>query len=125
MSTRMSSTREKRRALGARAEGLVCDHLIARGFEIVGRNVRVGAKEIDIVARRGDLVVFCEVRARSSSDFGSPLETIGPRKIRNVREAALGFLIERKWRGFALRFDAAAVVFDVPEGTLDYIEGAF
>lgn len=121
----MSSTRRARRELGARAERLVCDHLMARGFEIVGRNVRVGAKELDIIARRGDLVVFCEVRARSSAEFGSPLATIGAAKIRNVRYAARGFLHERGWRGLAVRLDAAAVVFDVPEGRLDYIEGAF
>lgn len=121
----MSSTRRARKELGARAETLVCDHLLARGFRIVGRNVRVGPKEIDIIARRGDLVVFCEVRARSNDDFGSPLGTIGPTKVRNVREAAQAFLRDRRWRGVAVRFDAAAVVFDVPEGRLDYVEGAF
>ncbi len=121
----MRSTRRERRQLGARAETLVCDHLSARGYQIVGRNVRVGPKEIDIIARRGELVIFCEVRARSNADFGSPLASIGPSKIHNIREAARGFLLDRRWRGVAIRFDAAAVVFDVPDGRLDYVEGAF
>jgi putative endonuclease len=121
----MRAQRDRRKALGARAEDRVCEHLVARGFRILERNVRVGPKEIDIVARRGDLLVFCEVRARASAAFVSPLETIGPTKIRNIRDAARRYLAEREIRGLAIRFDAAAVVFDVPEGRLDYIENAF
>lgn len=121
----MSWTQRARRELGNRAESLVCEHLIARGFEIVGRNVRVGPKELDIIASRRGLIVFCEVRARSRSDFGSPLATFDQVKIRRVREAARCWLHAHRVRRVAVRFDAAAVVFDRPEGEIDYVEGAF
>lgn len=121
----MLGPKNARAALGARAESLVCTHLVARGFSIVARNVRVGRKEIDIVARRGDLLVFCEVRARDRSDFGSPLATIDRAKMRNVREAARIWLLENGAGKMAVRFDAAAVVFDEPEGRIDYVEDAF
>lgn len=121
----MRTKNEARAALGARAEALVCDLLNERGFEIVARNVRVGRKEIDIVARRGDLLVFCEVRSRSRSGFVAPLETIGPAKVRNVRAAARRWLRERQLRGVAVRFDAASVLFDDPRGVIEYVEGAF
>ncbi len=121
----MRRKNDGRAALGARAEGLVCDHLIARGFTIVARNVRVGRKEIDIIARRASLLVFCEVRSRARSSFVSPLATIDGAKVRNVREAARRLLLERGWRGVTVRFDAASVVFDDPEGTVEYVEGAF
>lgn len=117
--------RGARAELGARAEALVCAHLVGRGFRIVERNLRVGRKEIDIVARRGGLLVFCEVRARSRSDFVSPLATIDRAKMRNVREGARAWLLQQGWRGLAIRFDAAAVVFDDPAGTIEYVEGAF
>ena len=121
----MSSTQRARKELGARAESLVCDHLIARGFAIAGRNVRVGAKELDIIATRGALVVFCEVRARSRADFISPLATFDRAKTARIREAARRWLHERGLRGVAVRFDAAGVVFDRAEGALEYVEGAF
>jgi putative endonuclease len=120
----MRSTRS-RLELGQRAEALVCQYLCGRGFSIVATNVRVGHKEIDVVARRGGLLVFCEVRARSHCELVSPLETIGLKKIANVRRAAAQYLAQNDLRGVAIRFDAAAVVFDVPEGRLDYIENAF
>jgi putative endonuclease len=114
-----------RRELGARAEALVCHYLTERGFRILGTNVRVGPKEIDVIARRGALIVFCEVRARSTSDFVEPLATLGPRKIQNVRRAAAEYVVQHRLGHFALRFDAASVLFDVPEGRLEYIENAF
>jgi putative endonuclease len=114
-----------RRELGVRAEALVEAHLSANGFSILGRNVRVGRREIDLIARRGGLIVVCEVRARSRSDFVSPLATIDARKIRLVREAASVYLRARGLARCAIRFDAAAVLFDVPEGRLEYVENAF
>lgn len=121
----MSSRQTARKELGARAEALVCDHLVARGFKIVGRNVRVGPKELDIIASRPGLLVFCEVRARARSDFGSPLASFDRIKTSRVREAARRWLHERGIRRVAVRFDAAAVVYDRPEGELEYIENAF
>lgn len=121
----MATRQSERKVLGARAEALACEHLIARGFTILGRNVRVGAKEIDIIARRGDLLVFCEVRARSRSGSISPLETIDRAKAQRIREAARRWLYESRLRRVAVRFDAAAVLFDEPEGTLEYVEDAF
>jgi putative endonuclease len=108
--------------IGAEAESLVAEHLRDRGFEIVARNVRVGPREIDLIARRGDLLVFCEVRARTRSDFVSPLATIDAAKIARIREAAKIWLHTQRWRG-AVRFDAASVILSTRE--LDYIENAF
>lgn len=114
--------RPNRRAIGERAEAIVARHLLARGYAIVARNVRVGAREIDLIAQRNDLLVFCEVRARTSTGFACPLATIDRAKIERVREAARVWLAQRGWRG-AVRFDAASVVLST--GELDYIEDAF
>ena len=103
----------------------MCEALEGRGYAIVARQARVGRKEIDVIARRGRLVVFCEVRARRRGGFVSPLETIDRAKIGRIRSAAAEWLRERAWRGLAIRFDAAAVTFDDPAGTIDYVEDAF
>ncbi len=50
--------------------------------------MRVGGREIDLLARRGTLLVVCEVKARRGSSFGTPGEAVGPHKRRRLREAA-------------------------------------
>ena len=114
-----------RAALGQRAEALAARHLVAQGFVVLGRNVRIGRLELDIVAQRGGLIVFCEVRARSHDRFVAPAATIDSRKIARLRRAAAQWLRLNRPGRVDVRLDAAAVVFDTPEGRLEYYEGAY
>lgn len=113
-------------ALGSHAETLAAEHLERLGFAIVDRNVRVGRLEIDIVARRGELVVFCEVRARTDDRWVAPHQTIDRRKIGRIRAGAAGWLREHSPAGpVSIRLDVASVV--IAEGhdaRVDYFEGA-
>jgi putative endonuclease len=112
--------------LGRRAEQLAAQYLERAGFELLARNARQGHLEIDLVARRGSLVVFCEVRSRSSDRFVSPAHTITAVKVQRLRQAAARWLSEAKLGDRVdVRFDAVCVVFDTPEGRLTYYEGAF
>lgn len=77
---------------GAAAEQRVRRHYLLRGYRILAANVRAGGYELDIVARRGATLVFCEVKARSGPSFGDPLEAVGTEKARRVRHAAEAFL---------------------------------
>ncbi len=114
-----------RAQLGARAEALVALHLERDGFVLLAKNARVGRLEIDLVARRGRLVVFCEVRARTSDAFMSPAESIDRRKRERIRRAAAGWLRAARLGDVDVRFDAASVVFDTPSGRLTYYDNAF
>ncbi len=116
---------DARAGLGRRAEALVASHLQRNGFQLIARNLRVGRLEIDIVARRRDLVVFCEVRGRTSDAFMSPAQSIDTRKVERIRRAAATWLRQAKLGGVDVRFDAAAVVFDREEPRIEYYEGAF
>jgi putative endonuclease len=116
---------DKRAELGRLAETRVADHLIAQGFGVLARNVRVGRFEIDIIARRRELIVFCEVRARTHDRFVAPAATIDGRKIARLRAAAAQWLRAQRPGRVDIRFDAAAVVFDTPEGRIEYYEGAY
>ena len=117
--------RPARATLGARAEQMACDHLVAQGFEIVGRNVRVGRLELDVIAQRGRLLVFCEVRSRTSDHVMTPAQSIQPDKVRRVRTAAATWLKQQPFAGAQVRFDVISVVFDRPEGRLNHLVGAF
>lgn len=104
-------------------ESLVADWYAERGFMIVARNWRRRAGEIDIVARRENLTVVCEVKTRSTSFFGSPASAVGAQKQRRLRSLAAEFLAENPCRG-QVRFDVAEVVM-TDRVELRVIEGAF
>jgi putative endonuclease len=95
-----------------------------RGFTIVGCNVRVSRLELDVIARRGSLVVVCEARARTKSDPVHPAETIDRKKLERVRRATAMWLRQQKLGRVRVRIDAAAVIFDGPHGEprIDYYE---
>lgn len=59
-----------------------------QGYEVVARNVRTGAGEIDVVARDGDTLCFVEIKARSGASHGSSLAAVGPAKQRRLARAA-------------------------------------
>lgn len=90
----------------------------------MGRNVRVGRLELDVIAQRGNLVVFCEVRARVSAGIAPPYESIDRKKIERVRRAALGWLTQRGGPRLDVRFDVASIVLGPPM-KMDYFESAF
>ena len=114
-----------RATLGRRAEELACTHLGRLGFEIVARNARVGRLEIDVIARRGTLFVFCEVRSRTSDRLMTPAQSIGRHKVARVRRAAAAWLRRNRPGAVEVRFDVASIVFDQPGGRLNYMVGAF
>ncbi len=95
---------------GAAAERRVRRHYRLRGYRIVATNTRAGGYELDIVARRGTTLVFCEVKSRSGPAFGDPLEAVGTEKARRVRRAAETFLAYRPdLSGLDVRLEVAAV----------------
>jgi putative endonuclease len=94
--------------------------LEAHGYRIVGRNVRLPGGEIDVIARDGDIVVFVEVKARSTAAYGGATAAVGTRKRATLRAIAADWLQVAAPRAKA-RFDV--VTFDRGRATLH--RGAF
>lgn len=113
-----------RAELGRRGENATAALLEERGFAIVARNARVGRLEIDLIATRGRLLVFCEVKTRRTDAYGSPVEAITRDKAVRVRRAGYAWARDNA-RGMKLRFDAAAVVMRGGDISIDYYEDAF
>jgi len=63
-----------------------------RGYRILGTNVWAGGYELDLIARRGRRLVFCEVKGKSGVGFGDPLEMVGEEKLRRMHRAAEAWL---------------------------------
>jgi putative endonuclease len=97
----------------------------AAGYLILDRNWRVREGEIDIVAKRGATVVFCEVKTRRSDAFGTPAEAVTPRKQGRLRSLAGQWLAAHRERADVLRFDVAAVTPNGHGWIVDVIEAAF
>ena len=108
--------------LGAYGEAVAARWYERAGYEVVGRNWRCRDGELDLVVRRGPLVVFCEVKTRSSDRFGSPAEAVTHRKRLRLRRLAAHWLATSAGSGArTVRFDVAAV----RGGAVEVIEDAF
>ncbi len=102
--------RGARKSLGDRGEAAASAWLTAHGYEVLDRNVRTRFGEIDLVARRMGVVVFVEVKSRTSTGFGHPGEAVAGRKQRRLARLASAYLSSRGLQGCAVRFDVIAVL---------------
>src|SRR2546423_5390193 len=118
--SRRSAATTRRRELGAGGEEAVATWYREQGYEIVARNWRCRDGELDVVARRGPVLVFCEVKTRSSTAFGAPVEAVTAVKQRRLRRLAAQWMAEH---GGArdVRFDVASVL----AGAIEVVEAAF
>jgi putative endonuclease len=100
---------------GAAAEELAAAYLRLRGCRVIGRNVRVGRGEIDLIVRSGEWLLLVEVRFRSSRDFGHPVETIVGRKARSLARAGRAYVASFQGDATCWRFDVVTVSL-LPDG---------
>ena len=96
--------------LGRLGEEEAAQHLEARGWRILDRNVRWGRKEVDIIASKDGVLAFVEVKCRRGEKYGHPLEAITPAKRREIAGVARDWLRRRTLpSGTLVRFDAVSV----------------
>jgi putative endonuclease len=118
---------DPRRQLGIDGEDAVATWYTAAGYRVLDRNWRCREGELDIVAARGGVLVFCEVKTRRTTAFGSPAEAVTVAKQRRLRTLALRWLdAHPESRAPTLRFDVASVL--AARGApveIDVIEAAF
>lgn len=126
---RISPTRIQARLDGVRAERAAEEHLLSCGFGILGRNVRVGRYEIDLLACDGPVLIIVEVRARGEGALVRALDSIDARKRSRLRTAAAWLWRDRfskDPRFDRVRFDCAAVKFDATgRPIVEHVRAAF
>jgi putative endonuclease len=106
----MSVSQARRKALGDFGERVACRHLVSIGMTVVDRNWRCRAGEIDIVAVDGAVVVVCEVKTRSSSRYGTPVEAITAAKANRLHRLGRIWLAEHDLPHSDLRIDVVTVM---------------
>lgn len=83
--------------------------LESQGWRILDHRFRMGRLEVDIVARKGSLVAFVEVKTRSGEGFGSPFEAVTWNKRREIVRVARAWMDRRGQPGDVYRFDVIGV----------------
>ena len=116
---------DRRQALGWRGEDLACRELRRNGYTIVHRRFRTRCGEIDIVARERNVLVFVEVKARSSGNFGTPLESVTWQKRKRLSQMAAAYLVMNQLHDVACRFDVVSIVEGRERCTIELVRGAF
>ena len=114
------------KTFGKFGEDAAADFLTANGYTIVARNYRIRSAEIDIIAQIDDVIVFVEVKARSSTRHGLPSEAVNLRKQHKIIEAAGVFLQNEAFSDCACRFDVIEVYLRGERvEAINHIENAF
>ncbi|WP_046243999.1 YraN family protein [Hymenobacter terrenus] len=111
--------------LGQAGEAAAATFFLALGYEVLARGYRHGRAEVDLVLRRStELLVFVEVKTRSSEHFGPPETFVSARKKELFRVAATHLQEEMDWRG-DIRFDIVALTLLSQGFRIEHFEDAF
>ncbi len=113
-----------RKALGVRGELLAARHLVAQGMLLLDHHWQCEAGEIDLVLRDGAVLVICEVKTRTSTAYGDPLEAVGPDKAARLRRLAALWMQTHSVRLPDVRIDLVGVLSpsDGPD-VIDHVAG--
>ncbi len=115
-----------RKALGNRGEVVAARHLRRQGYKILMCNFEAAGGEIDIVARKGELLVFVEVKTRRSGDVFKPYQQVNQRKRKALTRAARVYLAHYKDSKPSCRFDVISIVWpEQGEAEVEHITNAF
>jgi putative endonuclease len=121
----VSQARDERPARGRAGEDATLRVYRERGFRAVARNWRCAIGELDLVVERRGLLVFCEVKTRSGSDFGGGYEAVTWTKQRKLRRLAEAFLLSENRPHARVRFDVASVWLGPGRADVEVYEDAF
>ena len=112
-------------AFGELGERIAARWLEQSGWRILARRFRSGRRDIDLVAKRDDLIAFVEVKARSGSDFGDPVEAVHHRKQRELTKSAQTWIDRHGRSGEAYRFDVMGILLKERRVFVRHVPGAF
>lgn len=113
----------RKREIGDFGEEITSKYLEKNGYRILDRNYSKPFGEIDIIAIKGDIISFVEVKTRKSDDFAYAAEAVDYYKQERIKRASQAFLMERKLTNFLISFDISEVYLDTRK--INYIENAF
>ncbi len=82
--------------IGKFGERLACDYLIRKGYKILNKNIKLSYQEIDIIAQKNKIIIFIEVKTRTSYKFGAANDTFSSQKMKNLHKAVENYIYKNK-----------------------------
>jgi putative endonuclease len=117
---------DSRHVRGLEGEQVAMRYLTFAGWTILHHRFRMGRFEIDVVARKGSLVAFIEVKTRWGSGFGRPVEAVTWAKRRDLARVAQAWVDRHGRAAFSYRFDVIGVTLSSPgPHRVEHVEDAF
>lgn len=113
------------RLRGDEGERLASKHLKSLGYKILEKNYHCRTGEVDILASKGEVLIFVEVKARGSERFGTALEAVDQRKQRRIISAARHWMAAKGLVDTAVRFDVVAVDLSASPPGVEVVGAAF
>ncbi len=101
---------------GQIGENIAKEYLEKNGYKVIEQNYKTKYGEIDLVAKKGNELVFVEVRTKKGENFGTPEETINKKKLRKLWGNAKAYAARKKWQG-SYRIDAVCLVLKYDNAT--------
>ena len=113
--------------IGSFGEALARDYLISKGYKILNMNFRNKFGEIDIICKKNNLLIFCEIKSRYSNSFGSPIESITCYKQKQIIKLSELYIISKKYYNFNVRYDIIEVIFNTITSShiINHVQDAF
>jgi putative endonuclease len=111
-------------ALGRLGESRAREHLLQSGWTILAKNYRFGRREVDVIAQKGNLVAFVEVKTRAGDGFGAPEDAVTALKRREIEIVAGWYLCTNHLVDVDVRFDVISVTVG-PNARLEHLEDAW
>jgi putative endonuclease len=119
-------TSDPRHQFGQASEMQAEQFLVAKGYRILDRNVRTRLGELDLVADDHGVVVFVEVKGRTTDAFGGALLAVDHRKRVKLTRLATQYLAQRHWSDKVCRFDVVLVQGrSSDQGRIEHLQNAF
>ena len=113
-----------KRQIGTEKEKLAGAYLETNGYDIIEYNFKCRQGEIDIIAKDGEYLVFCEVKYRSNEKKGTPFEAVDYKKQRIISRCALFYIMKHRLSDIPCRFDVVSITdreIQVLKNAFDYI----
>ncbi|MBI3803307.1 MAG: YraN family protein [Nitrospirae bacterium] len=110
---------------GREGEKIAAEFLLKKGYRILERNFRTRFGEIDIIAQDGKMLVFVEVKARSSDQFGAPQLAVNTKKQVKMSRVALAYMSQKKMDACECRFDVVGIRAQMGAPRIEHFRDAF
>lgn len=121
----MEGFKDPRHRFGWDSEVLVAQRLLEMGWRIEAHRWKLGQHDVDLVARKADLVAFIEVKARRSTVCGDGVEAISRKKRAVIERAAWSWILRHGRGGDRYRFDVVTVQGSGPGAPITHLEDAW